>query len=137
MKKLFAAIFGSSQNTTTVVTGAVRGLDKLVYTDEEKADARAKTLDWFLRYLHATQPQNLARRLIALVIVCLWALLILAGVIARGLELWLLDINHQGETFSGFVFEVLANIVNAPFLMVMGFYFAAHVVRSWQNGKSK
>lgn len=127
MRKLFAAIFGSSKNTTTVVDGAVAGLDKMFFTDEEKSDASAKMSEWYLRYLAATQPQNLARRLIAIVIVALWALLILVGVASYWFD----------ETFSLFVFDVLRDIVMQPFSIVLGFYFAAHVVRAWVGEKNE
>ena len=121
MKKIFGAIFGSSKNTETIVSGAVSGIDKLFYTKEEKAG------EWFLKYLQATQPQNLSRRLIAVTIVVLWALLILMGV-----AVYKLDVGY-----SDFIFNVLADVVMNPFLMVMGFYFAAHVVRTWQSGKTE
>lgn len=127
MRKLFAAIFGSSKNTETIVDGAVNGLDKMFFTDEEKSEASAKMAEWYLRYLAATEPQNLARRLIALVIVILWALLIILGVVAYWID----------ETFSLFVFDVLRDIVMNPFLTVLGFYFAAHVVRAWVGGKKE
>lgn len=136
MRKLFAAIFGSSKNTETVINGAVHGIDKLFYTAEEKAENSAKVAEWYLRYLAATQPQNLARRLIAIVIVALWALLILVGVAARGLEMYLETAPAEGEQlFSAFVFTVLTDVVMTPFGIVLGFYFAAHVVRAWQTGK--
>lgn len=127
MKKLLAAIFGTGDNTSKIVNSAIVGIDKLVFTDEERSDASAKVAEWYLRYLAATQPQNLARRLIALVIVCLWALLVIAGV-----ALYKLD-----AAYSAYIFDVLADIVMNPFLMVMGFYFAAHIVRTWQNGKAQ
>lgn len=127
MRKLFAAIFGSSKNTETIVSGAVSGLDKMFFTDEEKSDASAKMSEWYLRYLAATQPQNLARRLIAIVIVALWALLILVGVASYWFD----------ETFSLFVFDVLRDIVMQPFSIVLGFYFAAHVVRAWVGEKNE
>ncbi len=127
MRKLFSAIFGSSKNTTTVVDGAVAGLDKMFFTDEEKSDASAKMAEWYLRYLAATEPQNLARRLIALIIVILWAALIVLGVASY----WF------NQDFGLFVFEVLRDIVMNPFLTVLGFYFAAHVVRAWVGNKTK
>lgn len=136
MRKLLAAIFGSGENTKTVVDGAVHGLDKLFFTAEEKSEASARVAEWYLRYLAATQPQNLARRLIAMVIVVLWALLVVAGVVARAVEVSLSVTPTEGEElFSAFVFVVLADVVMNPFLMIMGFYFATHVVRAWQNGK--
>lgn len=125
MRKLFAAIFGSSKNTETIVNGAVAGLDKLFFTDEEKSEASAKVADWYLKYLAATQPQNLARRFIAIIVVGLWALLVLAGVAAYPFS----------ASFSLFVFDTLGEVVNTPFSIIIGFYFAAHVVRAWQTGK--
>lgn len=125
MKKIIGAIFGSAKNTETVVNGAVAGLDKMFFTKEEKAEHQAKMSEWFLKYLEATQPQNLARRLIALIIVTLWALLVVAAVASYPLD----------PAFSTFVFDTLADVVMNPFLMVMGFYFAAHVLRSYQSGK--
>ena len=71
-KKIFGAIFGSPENTTKVVDGAFHGLDKLFYTDEEKADTAKEVRSWFLKYLEASQPQNLARRFIAITVTLLW-----------------------------------------------------------------
>jgi hypothetical protein len=124
---ILAKIFGSSKNTETIVNGAVSGIDKMFYTKEEKAEAGQKMSEWFLRYLEATQPQNISRRFIAIVVVLLWALLILVGVAAYKFD----------ATFSEFVFKVLADVVMNPFLIIMGFYFAAHVVRTAMSGKDK
>jgi hypothetical protein len=125
MRKIIGAIFGSKKNTETIVDGAVSGLDKMFFTKEEKAEHQAKMGDWFLKYLEATQPQNIARRLIAVIIVMLWAFLILCGV----------AIYRFDQAYSQFIFDILADVVMNPFLMVMGFYFAAHVLRSYQSQK--
>ena len=125
MKKILAAIFGSSKNTETIVDGAVSGLDKIFFTSEEKAEANQKLGEWYLKYLAATQPQNLARRFIALIVVVLWALLILSAV-----ALYRFDTGY-----SMFIFDTLNENVNTPFSIIIGFYFAAHLARAWQNGK--
>lgn len=125
MKKILGAIFGSSENTKTVVTGAVAGMDKLFFTKEEKADANLKLSEWYLKYLAATQPQNLARRFIAMAVVLLWSVLIVTGVIAH----------FVADAHGAFVFNILADVVAVPFSIIIGFYFAAHLARSWQNGK--
>lgn len=127
MKKIIQAIFGSSKNTETIVDGAVKGLDKMFYTKEEKAEASQKMSEWFLRYLEATQPQNVSRRFIAIVVVLLWALLIVTGIVFQPFR----------PDFSKFIFEVLAEIVMNPFMIIMGFYFAAHLLRSAMSGKQK
>lgn len=114
MKKILGAIFGSSKNTETVLSG----IDKVWFTNEEKSD-------FFLKYLAATQPQNMARRLIALVVVVLWALLIVSGV-----TIYKIDV-----AWSQYVFDTLSENVNTPFSIIIGFYFAAHLARAWQSKK--
>ena len=122
---ILSNIFGSAKNDETIVTGAAKGLDALFFTKEEKAQANQKLADWYLQYLAATQPQNLARRLLALIVALLWALLILFGIGIR----WL------SYEMSDFIFKVLDELVHGPFMMIMGFYFLAHIVRTYQSGK--
>ena len=125
MKKILSAIFGSSKNTETIVDGAVSGLDKIFFTAEEKAEANAKLGEWYLKYLAATQPQNLARRFIALIVVLLWAVMILAAVMVYRFD----------SGYSMFIFDTLNETVNTPFSIIIGFYFAAHLARAWQDNK--
>ena len=115
MKKILGAIFGSSKNTETVLAG----IDKAFFTKEEKSD-------YFLEYLGATQPQNLARRLIAVIVVLLWAALIL---LAIAVQPWM-------PSWSDRIFFILQDVVNTPFSIIIGFYFAAHLARAWK-GKEK
>ena len=123
MNKFWGAIFGSSKNTETIINGAVAGMDKIVFTKEERADANAKLGEWYLKYLEATQPQNLARRFIAIVVVGLWAVVVLLGIAT----------NYFNVSFSDYVFNTLSSVVNPPFMIIIGFYFAAHVVRAFNN----
>ena len=123
-KKIFSAIFGSPSNTEKVIDGARSGLDKLFYTDEEKADTAKEVRAWFLKYLEATQPQNLARRFIALIIVSLWAFLCLFGAF----------VYYFNKEYGQFIFETLAEVVMNPFLLVVGFYFLTHTVRAYKKG---
>lgn len=125
MRKIFGAIFGSSKNTETIVNGAVSGLDKLFYTDEEKAEGMEKTREWFLRYLEASQPQNLARRFIAMAVVGLWAFLVLLAVAAWQ---WSVD-------YADYIFTVLYDVVGTPFSIIIGFYFLAHLTRQLPRKK--
>ena len=117
--KILGAIFGSKKNTETIVDGAVSGLDKMFYTNEERAEDMAKTREWFLRYLEASQPQNLARRFIALVVVGLWAFLVLLAAVA-----W-----QWNELYAAYVFSVIKDAVLTPFNIIIGFYFLAHLTR--------
>jgi hypothetical protein len=114
MRKLLSAIFGTGEHTGTVL----KGIDAAWFTSEEKSE-------FFLKYLASTQPQNLARRLIAFIVVMLWAFLVLAAVASYKFD----------SAFSEFIFDTLNETVNTPFSIIIGFYFAAHLARSWQSGK--
>ena len=118
-------LFGIDKQLDKLTTGAVNGLDKIFFTAEEKSEANQKLIEWYLKYLEATQPQNLARRLIALIVVSLWAFLILFGVLLYKMDM----------AWSAFVFSTLDNIVNNPFMIIVGFYFLTHAVRAYKNGK--
>ena len=69
-------LFGAPKALEKTVDALSSGLDKLVYTKEEKAgdeaqavtEARGMIIDW----LKNTQGQNLSRRLIALSITFVW-----------------------------------------------------------------
>ncbi len=122
---LLAKIFGDKDQLDKLTDGAVNGLDKIFFTKEEKAEANQKLSEWYLKYLNATQPQNVARRMIAFIVVGLWALLVLMGVAVK----WIND------AYAEYIFTVLGEIVMNPFLVIVGFYFLTHTVRAYQENK--
>ena len=118
-------LFGGGKAAAKVVDGVISAADKLVFTDEEKAEFAAKTREWFLRYLEATKPQNVARRLIAIVVSGMWAALVLTALAAKALG---------ADDFAAYALKLLADVVQTPFSLILGFYFAAHVVRASKGG---
>jgi len=112
-------IGGSNAAEKTIETGA-KMLDNAFYTDQEKADNHNKILDWFLEYQKATAPQNVSRRIIAIMVVSLWCLMILAGLILYKID----------KEYCDFIFAQLRDVVNNPFMIIVGFYFVTQVVRS-------
>jgi hypothetical protein len=80
-------LFGSSKSVETVVDTAAKGLyngiDKIFYTDEEKADARAKAGELFLRFTEKALDQNsirsITRRWLAFMVVCPMMLFFIAS----------------------------------------------------------
>ncbi len=115
---LFSWLTGGGDTANKVIETASSGLDMMFYTDEEKSIASQKILDFKLAWLKATSGQNLARRAIAFGVVGLWILLVLTACIVR---IWSTD-------GSDFLFKVLKDIVSVPFMIIIGFYFAAHVL---------
>lgn len=122
---LLSWITGTS-TADKVIDKVSNGLDSIIFTEQEKSDASLKRLDFVLEYMKATAPQNVSRRVIAVIIVALWAALIMLGVLLQ-LVGWTKD--------AEFIFQTLSELVNEPFMIVIGFYFLAHVVRAHAAGK--
>lgn len=121
MWSFISGIFGKGDNISKGLDMVDKGLDALVFTDEEKSVANQTILDWKLKWISATGAQSVARRVIAYVIVALWALMVVLAV-----SLTLLEMPEKGK----FLFEVLRDIIHWPFITIIGFYFAAHIVRT-------
>lgn len=112
----FKMLFGSPETAVKTAGAIAKGVDSLVYTEEEKAANRARAMDWLAKYMEATQGQNLARRLIALLVTVQWMVLVNIGVACE-----LSGLKEKAE----YVFRVLTENVNEAFGLVMLFYFAA------------
>jgi len=114
-------LLGSSDFVNKVTDAAINTGDKLVYTDEEKTEAHKKVLDWYLEYLKVTNPQNIARRLIALSVTLLWCIFLIIAVTMEILGF---------HSDSKFIFETIKDNINQPFSIVLAFYFATHALRA-------
>lgn len=132
--KLLKRLFARPEDGTKIIDGAVKGLDALVFTEEERSRANSKLSEWYLKYLAATEGQNLARRLIAVIVVWVWSGLVILAVFARVAELWL---QRGAEKYvyplSDFILALLTDVVMIPFGVVIGFYFLTHTVRAYKK----
>ena len=137
MKKIFQAIFGSPESMKKIVDGTVDGIDAMFYTDEERAETKTARLEWLLKWLQSTQPQNVSRRFIAIVVTLLWAFLIVYAVIAFTIQYAIMPEGASVENFgvAAFTFNMLKDVVAIPFAGIMTFYFAAHVIRGFNESK--
>ena len=115
---LLSWLTGESETAGKVVDGVSSGLDMMFYTDEEKAIAAHKVLDFKIEYAKHTQNQSVARRVIAFIVAGLWGFLNLLAVLLYFIS----------EDSSNFVFKVINENINMPFMIIVGFYFAAHIV---------
>ena len=117
----FSFLTGKSETAEKVVDGTINGLDAMFFTDEEKSQANQKILDWKLAYATATQGQSLSRRMIAFAVTAAWLATVFL-LIGMGLAF--------GEESAAveWLFRVLTEVINQPFMIIIGFYFLAHVV---------
>lgn len=113
-----------------LVDSAIRGIDALFFTKEEKAQQSIKVADAQVEYLKTTLNENsarsLTRRYLALAIVGVFLLLIIASGIVY-------PIDHEYATF---LFE-LVGALNTLVMMVAGFFFGAYMIGSHLWGKGR
>lgn len=123
-------LFGSDKAVESLINGASNSIDKLFYTDEEKAEDKAKSasearsmvVDW----LKNTQGQNLSRRLIALAVTFSWILLKLLTALLGIIALWASSPESAKQFIaSAEVIRTAANDMGSAVMLILGFYFAA------------
>ena len=105
---------------------AVRGLDDIVYTDQEKAEKTETAQALYAKLWMAATPSAVSRRLIAVLLVATWCLLILFGVAIYAFG--------QVDT-AEFTFRVLKEVLLQPVNIIVGFYFLKQIVTDYQGAK--
>lgn len=123
-------LFGSDKATEKLIDNVSSGLDKLYYSDEEKAQdaaaARTEGRQVLIEWLKGTQGQNLSRRLIALSITFVWLFMHLVAMSLDVTSVWvdshetMVNLNRS----SGFIYDAAADMAPAV-MLILGFYFAA------------
>lgn len=121
-------LFGSEKAIEKGIETVSSGIDKLFYTDEERAEdgrkerseARAMIIGW----MQATSGQNLARRLLALVITSVWLLMYVVSAVLDVCVVWMTDYADK-LTVSANAIGERAMQMNGAMMLIIGFYFAA------------
>ncbi len=123
----FGKLFGTDKALESVVSGVSNSLDKLVYTDEEKAEDHAKSVTEARRmvvdWMAATSGQNLARRLIALAITGAWLGMYLLSVFANMIAVFVEADDKLVEL--SIIARNSANDMISAVMLILAFYFAA------------
>lgn len=82
---IFKWFSSGSDAAKTVLDGAVKGIDALVYTDEERAEMRKKMGDQWLELQKAlgeeTTVRSVTRRILAVLVVVPFVLLVMAAAV--------------------------------------------------------
>ena len=130
---LLGKIFGSEKALGSLVKNGARALDKLYYTKEEKADDaakhREKARDQVIDFMRATQGQNIARRLIALIIIGIWATFYVTGMLLVIVAVFN-DANADNLKEAAVIINESISDVEAIMMLVIAFYFGAPHVDS-------
>lgn len=126
------SLFGGSDSMGKIATkaadGLYNGIDKLFYTDEEKADARQKAGELYLKFIDKAYDQNstrsVTRRWIAFMVIGPMMLCFLSGGAA-----WFFD-----QAAAAFLFSMFKEL--APWGGgILMFYYGPHIVSAIPKGK--
>lgn len=124
---LLGRIFGTDKAILEAVKTAKTGMDYLVYTDQEKAEAaaqeRTEGRKMVVEWMRNTQGQNLARRFIAISVVCVWLTQIVIGQILLLFSVFLTFPENIMKAAG--VMQEGAGDMEPSMMLVMTFYFAA------------
>jgi len=124
---LIGRLLGSEKALDGVINGVTKAFDALVYTDEEKAQDKAANVSearrMVVEWMASTQGQNLARRLIALLITGVWLLQIVVGQILAVAAVFVDDPEKLNDTVQ--IMRQGANDMSAAVMLILAFYFAA------------
>jgi hypothetical protein len=124
---LLGKMFGTDKAVTSVVDNLSNGIDKLVYTAEEKAEDisadRSEARKMFIEWMRTTSGQNLARRIIALIVTGVWVLQYLIAMALSLISVWVTD--PKKWLASAKLIGDYAEQMNGAMMLILGFYFAA------------
>lgn len=120
-------LFGTDKATDKIIDTVSSGIDKIWYTSEEKAedaaDARREGQAFLIEWLKSTSGSRLARRLIALIIVSIWAIQFLSVQILMIIAVW----SENAQPFKDSAQVISDNIDQSTgaTMLILAFYFAA------------
>ena len=131
----FGSLFGNENVINKAVDGVYNGLDKVMYTDEEKADMAIKRSNLHIKFLKAYEPFKIAQRFLALIVgipymifMSISAIMYLAGM---AIPPDLIKSVYQPSAYGTYLMEgslkfmsTLNAVLGGYFGLIMGFYFA-------------
>lgn len=110
------------------VDGIYNGVDKMFYTDEEKAEATQKQIDTKLKLLPLFEPFKIAQRIIAIIFTINFILWVWVGI-----AIYLLI----PDKLDGYILLIATFNIGWIMMAIIGWYFTGGVIDSWRNKNEK
>lgn len=123
----FGKMFGTDKALEKIVDSGVSAIDKMYYSKEEQADDRRAAVTEFrtmvVSWMDSTKGQNLARRLLALMISVVWLSQYVTMMGLSVVAVWV----DQPDKFveSSRILGDYAENMNGAMMLILAFYFAA------------
>ena len=112
-----------------VIDGVFRGVDKLAFTQQERADLNAKVAESLAQFAKDTMNESgtrsFTRRILCVSVTFVYLLLVIACVVVYKID----------PIYSEFIFNVNNECLGTLVLMTFGFYVGSYMVKSYLNPK--
>ena len=122
-------IFGTDKAIESGLNMIYKAGDALFYTDQEKAadkENKIKQVHQFMNdWMETTKGQNIARRLLAVMITTVWLFLYLVGILLSVIAPWVATEISVKLMESARVLESNADMMSGAVMLILAFYFAA------------
>jgi len=142
---IFGTLFNSGKTLDKATDAIISTGDKLFYTDEEKADDRARQREFFPKLLQAYAPFKIAQRLLAL-----WFSFLFGLAFIIGLSITLFNmITTYRQTLEKIAPDKIITISLDPLfalvstfsigtimITIVGFYFFGGTIESYKGSKN-
>lgn len=120
-------MLGTDAALSKTIAVVSSGLDSLIHTDQEKSEeaakARTEARQMVIEWMRSTQGQNIARRVIALLIVTAWLAQYMAATGLRVASVWVTSPAKYLESAN--VIALSAEGMIGAVMLIISFYFAA------------
>jgi len=124
------SILSIGKNSETLITGAVAGIDALVFTAEEKSRASLEAYQLWLKTQEVlaseSSVRSITRRILAIMILGTFLGLLIAAAVAYPIS----------ETYAAFLLS-LASELSGLSLAIGCFYFGVHLLRGLGKPKNR
>ena len=124
---LFGKIFSSDSALEKGVDAAIKGVDAVFYTDEEKASDKKEILKevgkQILEWMAASQGHRLARRVISVAITAVWLLMYVLAAVMNIAAVFVAG-NQSLRDSADSLYDYAVSM-NGAVMLILGFYFAA------------
>jgi len=126
----WGTIFGTTKTTEKVIDTVASGLDKIWYTEEEKADderqSRREAQQFLLGWMDTTKGQNIARRALAILLAGIWGAMFIGTLLLKLIAVWITDAAiHTNLLESARLISQDIDQMTGAMMLILGFYFAA------------
>lgn len=121
-------LFGTGDATSKMVDSISNGIDKIWYTEEEKAEDRAAAKregnSVYMEWLRSTSGSRLARRYIAIMVTTTWTLQYIVALVLSCSVPWI-ETQATVEAINATIVSLKENgsQMDGAAMIVLGFYF--------------